>query len=121
LLTLPKTIQDKIQKGDILFDAAQRLNTIDNKKKQVEVAEIISGLPSHKQREIILHAKRFSSSDLSKFKKRVMKKPKTERIHVAIIPLNQDIQSKLKKASKKNKKTIQQTIIAILENWGSKK
>ena len=121
LLTLPKNIRDKVQKGDILFDAAQRLNTIEDKNKQTEVAEIISGLPSHKQREIILHAKRFNDSDLSKFKKRVLKKPETENIHVAIIPLNQDIQLKLKEESKRNKKTIQQTILTILENWGSKK
>ncbi|AJM92204.1 hypothetical protein [Nitrosopumilus piranensis] len=121
LLSLPKGIREKIQKGDILFDAAQRLNTIEDKKKQAEVAEIISGLPSHKQREIILHAKRFNDSDLSKFKKRVLKKTKTEKVHVAIIPLNEDLQLKLKKESKKNKSTLQQTILNILENWGSKK
>lgn len=121
LLELPKVVKNQIQKGEILFDAAQRLNTIEDKKTQINVAKIIAGLPSHQQREVILHAKRFKGADLTKFKKRVIKRPKTEKVYVAIIPLQKDIQLKLQKESKKRKIPIQQTILSIINEWGSKK
>jgi len=117
VLELPSEVKQLIKEGKILFDAAQRINTIDDKKKQIEVAKMISGLPSHKQREIILYAKRFGGLDLSKFKNQLTKKRKTEKIHVAIIPLKDKIHTKLQKISRKNKTTIQRSILNILENW----
>lgn len=121
LLELPNEIKNNIQNRKILFDAAQRLNTIEDKKIQINVAKIISGLPSHKQREIILYAKRFKGKGLEKFKKNILKKQETEKVHVAIIPLKKDIHTKLQKESKKKKSTIQQIILQIIDEWGAKK
>ena len=121
LLELPEEIQNLIKDKKILFDAAQRINTIDTKKKQIEVAKTIAGLPSHKQREIILYAKRFKLTDLKKFKKRITIPRQTEKIHVAIIPLKPEIHKKLQKECKKKKSTIQQTIVEIIDRWGKNK
>ncbi len=120
LLDLPKEVKLLIKDKKILFDAAQRINTIEGEKKQIEVARTIADLPSHKQREIIQHAKNFKNSNLSGFKKRVIKPLKKEKIHVAIIPLKDTIHSKLQKESKRKKSTIQQILLEIISNWSEK-
>jgi len=124
LLELPKEIQQLIKEKKILFDAAQRINTIDRKndkkqreKRQIEVARAIAGLTSHEQREIIQYAKKFPNSTLSNFKKRVTAEIITEKIHVAIIPLNEEVFRSLQHESVKKKISLEKTILSIIDEW----
>jgi len=124
LLELPKEVQHLIKEGKILFDAAQRINTIDRDKekkqrgkRQIEVARAIAGLTSHEQREIIQYAKKYPNSTLSNFKKRVTLEVPTEKIHVAIIPLNEELFRSLQSESVKNKISLEKAILNIIEEW----
>src|SRR5207249_924099 len=71
LLKLSKEAQQLDSRGEILYDAAQRLNRIKDPTRQAEVAKAIAGLPSHKAREIIQYAKRFPNTGLGAYKRRV--------------------------------------------------
>lgn len=121
LLDLPKEVQNLIRDGKILFDAAQRINRIKNPDKekeatkQIEVAKEIAGLPSHKQREIIQYAKKFPNSSLKDYKRRVTTPRPVKRIHVAVISLDEPTFKSLQKISKKTKKSLERTILDIIQ------
>jgi hypothetical protein len=121
LLELPLEVQRLIKEGKILFDAAQRINTIKDKKKQVEVAKTIAGLTSHEQREIIQYAKKYPNSTLSNFKKRVTSTLTTEKMHVAIIPLSEESFRILQNESIRKKLTLEKIILGIINDWRKKK
>lgn len=118
LLTLPEEVKDLIRKGEILYDAAQRLYRIRDPGKQIEVASVIAGLTSHKQREIIQYATRYPNSNLEKFKIRVVKPDKKhEKLHIAIIPLSQETYATLNKHGKQKGTSLERTILNILNEW----
>jgi hypothetical protein len=121
LLDLPEEVQHLIKEGKILFDAAQRINTIETKKKQIEVARAIAGLTSHEQREIIQYAKKYPNSDLLDYKKRVVTPVNTEKIHVAIIPLREKTFKALQKEVVKNKTSLEKFILNVIEKWIEKR
>ena len=122
LLDLPKKVRDLIQDGKILFDAAQRLNTIkfdDEKKtiaKQIEVANEIIGLKSHHQREIIRYAKKFPKSSLKNYKKRVTTSRTVTRMHVIVVSLEEPIFQGLNKIAKKRGTSLEKTIVKIISD-----
>lgn len=124
LLELPKEVQYLIKEKKILFDAAQRINTINRgkekkqrEKRQIEVARAIAGLTSHEQREIIQYAKKNPNSTLSNFKKRVTLEVPTEKIHVAIIPLNEELFRSLQSESVRKKISLEKIILEIIDKW----
>lgn len=123
LLDLPSEIQKMIKNGDILFDAAQRINTIKNddqnkeRKRRIEVAKAISGLTSHNQREIIHYAKKFPNSSLKNYKKRVASTQEIKEIHVAVIALEKEQHTKLEKITKKKKISLEELVLEIIDQW----
>lgn len=117
LLKLPVEVQSLIKEGKILMDAAQRLNTIEGSKRQLEVAKAIVGLTSHQQREIIQYAKKFPNAKLSDYKNRVIKPREIEKLHVGIIPLREEVFEAIQKASKKKDISIEKLLVDIVENW----
>ena len=125
LLVLPVEVQQLIKQGKILFDAAQRMNTIDpkskdekqRKKRQIEVAKAITGLTSHEQREIIQYAKKYPNVSLSNFKKRVTTQLTKEKIHVAIIPLSEESFRILQIESVRKKISLEKLILNIIDDW----
>ncbi|MGI0073783.1 MAG: hypothetical protein ACREA3_08225 [Nitrosotalea sp.] len=129
LLELPIEVQQLIKEGKILFDAAQRINTIDRKvrdvnrrkKRQIEVAKTIAGLPSHEQREIIQYAKKYPNVSLSNFKKRVTTSLITKKLHVAVIPLDDELFGILKRKSMQQKISLEKMILSIIDEWKKKK
>jgi len=128
LLELPAEVQRLIKDKKILFDAAQRINTIDRKKekrqrakRQIEVARTVAGLTSHEQREIIQYAKKYPNSSLTNFKKRVTSTLSTEKIHVAIIPLNDDSFRSLHGESARKKISLEKVILGIIDEWKRKR
>lgn len=122
LLTLPDEVKKKIKQGLILYDAAQRLNRIEESKKQIEVARSIAGLPSHKQREIIQFASKYPNTGIDNYKKRVTSlKSKTEKIHFTLVPLREDTFQKLDRYCKKNKSSIEKMILTMVEKWSKGK
>ncbi len=124
LLTLPREVQGFIKEGKILYDAAQRLYRIKDPTKQIEIAKMIVGLPSHKQREIIQHASKFQfdtkfpASGIEEYKKRVIApETKTEKIYLAIIPLREEIYRQLGRYSSKSKISVEKLILKIVNAW----
>lgn len=120
MLELPKDVKKLIREGKILFDAAQRLNTIKfvdkdkEKAKRIEVANEIAGLKSHEQREIIRYAKKFPNSGLKNYKKRVTATREIKRVHVLVIPLDEPMFKNLKKISKKRDLSLEKTALELI-------
>jgi hypothetical protein len=114
LLTLPQPVKEMIRNGEILYDAAQRLARIKNAGRQIEVANVIKGLPSHRQREIIQYAAKYPGTGLGSFKKRVARRTKIEKIHIAIIPIDNKTYAKLNKFRVKHKLSLEKAILKIL-------
>jgi len=120
LLDLPKEAKQLVREGKILFDAAQRLNTI-KKENRVNVSREIVGLKSHQQREIIQYAKKYPNSSLSNYKKRVIVTPKTEKIQIAVIPLKEKTFQVLQKECKRRKISLEKILLHIIEGWIEKR
>lgn len=123
LLKLPREVQELIKNGHILFDAAQRLNTIKlndknaERLRQIEVARAISGLPSHKQREIIHFAKRFPNSSISDFKKRVISPREVRNLHVIVLTVEDDAYKILQKVAKRKRLSVEKSVLEIVDEW----
>ena len=117
---MPAEVQKLVKTGDILYDAAYRINTIKDPKRQKEVAKIIAGLKSHDQREIIHYAKKFPKAKLSDFKNRVIKSRDVEKIHIAVIPLDETTFNAVDTERKKKKITLEKAFVNIVEEWVSR-
>ena len=120
ILKLPKEVQLLVKNGDILFDAAQRINRIKDKDKQKEVAQIVAGLKSHEQREIIQYAKRFPLADLHDFTKRVITPVGIEEFHVVVIPLEEKIFRIVDDKRKKEKTSLEKILVNVVEKWAER-
>lgn len=120
ILKLPAEVQKLVKNGDILYDAAYRINTIKDPYRQKEVAKIIAGLKSHDQREIIHYAKKFPKSKISDFKNRVIKPRDVEKLHVVVIPLGETTFNAVDMARKKKKITLEKAFVDIVEEWVSR-
>lgn len=118
LPTLPEEVKVLIKDNKILFDVAQRIARINGKKRQAEVARAVAGLPAHDARDIIQYAKKYPNESLDNFKKRVTEgKDKKEKVHLAIIPLKEEIYSLLKAEGEKRKVSPEKFILALLNDW----
>lgn len=92
LKKLDPRVQDLVRRGDILFDSAQRLNTIAEPDRQYEVAKMIVGLSNKKQREMIQHALRFPESNQLDHRNKVAKEMvRQEKITVVVIPMRRTL------------------------------
>ena len=117
ILKLPKEVQQLVKNGDILFDAAQRINRIKDPDRQKEAARIVAGLKSHEQREIIQYAKKYPKASLSDFTKRVISPVDIEKFHVVIIPLEDKIFQVVDEERKKQKNSLEKILVNIVEQW----
>lgn len=116
LLTLPDEVQQRIKKGEILYDAGQRLLTLETPERQIEVARVIANLPSHQARQIIHFAKVSPESNIETFVRRVTQKQnKPERIHVAVIPLREETYKTLD--SLREGASVEKLIMSIVNDW----
>jgi hypothetical protein len=121
LLRLPKEVQALVKENKILYDAAKRLLTIEDAKKETEVARAIIGLPSHRQREIIRYARVYPESDLTDYIQRATRpRRRTETIHVAVVPLRNPLFLPLEAISKTRKISVEKLILNIVEEWLNK-
>ena len=118
LLELPQEVQRLVKARRILYDAAQRLLTLQDSKQQIEVANVIVDLPSHKQRELIQYAKGHPKGNLQSVIGRVNKpKPEAEKIRVAVIPLREDTYNSLHAFGAKRKISVEKVILGIIDEW----
>jgi hypothetical protein len=112
LLDLPPAVQEMVRKRQILMDAAHRLNSIKDKRALVKVARLIRGLPSHQQREIIQYARKHSHDELLEYSKRVVApSPKTERLHLLMVPLDDITFRAVRSASNRRGKSVQDLVL----------
>jgi hypothetical protein len=118
LLTLPNEVKMLIREHSIGYDAAQRLYRIRDTKKQIEVAQAMAGMTSHKQREIISYAVRNPRSDLNIYRRRVEAPNVTrQKIHVVVLPLPERVYKALLRRGAKNKISPEKIILDIVNNW----
>ena len=118
LLNLPRDVQKMVREGKILYDAAYRLNTLTTPAKQVQVAKVIGGLPSHVQREIIQYAKSHPDADLLDYQKRLVITPAAkERIHLIVVPVETSEFAQLRRLSERNRKSIQDIVLEAVREF----
>lgn len=120
LTKLSPEVQEMVRRGDIGFDAAYRLNTIKDERKQVEVAKLLVGLTNHQQRQLTFQAKKFPDSDLTDFRQRLSTPPNRRRIHVAIIPLEEDTYERVQRMSKRLGRPVEKLLSEVVARWASK-
>ncbi len=100
LRKLDPRVQNLVRRREIIFDSAQRLNTIPDGDRQYEVAKMLVGLTNKKQREVIQYALRFPESDQADYRSKVAKeKVRHEKIRVLIIPMHEELYRSLENAS----------------------
>jgi len=118
LRDLDPRVQGLVQKGLVLFDSAQRLNTIQPGDRQYDVARLLIGLSNKQQRDLIQHALRYPELDLTDFRKKLTReKTRRENIRVVILPMDEEIYRSLEKASKEDGKPVQGLLTAIVSDW----
>jgi len=118
LLTLPEEVQTLIRDDKILFDVGQRIARIKGKERQIEVAKTIARLPAHDARDILQYAKKYPEAQLGDFKTRVTQgKDSIEKVHIALVPLREDIYETLKMEGQQKKLSVEKTILLILKQW----
>jgi hypothetical protein len=125
LYSLPNEVKNLIIDNKILFDVGQRIARIPDKKKQIEVAIAIAGLPSHTAREILQYAKKFPESSIADFKTRVIEgKNRVEKIRMVVTFLSQSNYDYIIKKCTEfpiQSLTISKFISSIIEEWISRK
>jgi hypothetical protein len=115
---LPEEVKTLIKDEKILFDVAQRIARIRDKEKQVEVAQAVAGLRAHDARDVLQYAKKYPKEPLDDFRKRVTEgKDKIEKVHLAMLPLKEEIYSLLKTESQKKKISVEKLILLIVDQW----
>ena len=117
---LPLEIQEMVRRGDILFDAAYRLNTLPTAEKQIEVAKMVVGLSNHQTRDLIFQAKKFPDSDLTDFRRRLKSPSGTRRVHVAIVPLEEETYARVQKMSKTLGRPVEKILSDAITDWVGK-
>jgi len=117
LLDLPKAVQEKIQQKRLGLDTAQKINTIKNAKRQIEVARIIENLPQEQQREVISYARRVPNGNLSRFVGRLTAPTKHKQVHIAIIPLADTEYLALDVAGKQRGISLEKLLGEIVRDW----
>lgn len=118
ILKLPSAVRDMIAKGEILYDAAQRLQRISDSDKQVEVAKAMIGLTSHQARDLIQYARKYPEANISAYKKRVeSSEGKTERINIIVLPVRNETYSLLRRVSRKRKTSVEKLVSEIVSSW----
>jgi hypothetical protein len=118
LATLPEEVKLLMKEGKILYDVGQRISRISDRDRQVEVARIVAGLPSHDARDIIQFAKKYPKDPLDSFKKRVIEgKDRVEKLQLTIVPLKDDVYIFLKNESRKRSISTEKLISLIIDEW----
>ncbi|MGA8857026.1 MAG: hypothetical protein WB643_07650 [Candidatus Bathyarchaeia archaeon] len=119
LLELPEPVQQMLKERKFGMDVAAKLYKLRKQPdKQMEVAQSMAQLTSHKSREVIQYAKSYPDSSLIGYTRRVQDEPKSrERLHVAIVPLKDDTYFSLDTISRKKKTPIPRLIIGIIDEW----
>ena len=117
---LPSEVQEMIKRGDILFDAAYRLNTLPTAEKQIEIGKMVVGLSNHQARDLIFQAKKFPDSDLTDFRRRLKSPSGARRVHVAIVPLEEETYAKVQKMSKTLGRPVEKLLSDAITDWVGK-
>ncbi len=122
LRKLDPRVQELVRKRLVLFDTAQRLNPIEPPNRQYDVAKMLVGVSSMKQRDIIQHALRFPNTDLVDYRKRVTEEQvRRENLRIVIIPMREELYHSLEEMSRDMNKPIEGIIPEILSEWVGRK
>ena len=118
LKDLDARVQQLVKGREIGMDSAMRLNVIEAPDRQYEVAKLLVGLSNKKQRELIMHAKRFPEYDLIDYREKVLKeKVRRKRLRVLILPMPEELYQDLERRSKDEDKPIEKLVPEIIRHW----
>lgn len=118
LKNLDPRVQEMVRKRLILFDSAQRLNTISPYDRQYDVSRLLIGLSNKQQRDLIQHALRYPEIDLTDFRKRLTgEKTRRENIRVVILPIRDEAYRSLQNASRREGVAVEVLLTRVVEEW----
>lgn len=122
LLDLPEKVKKLISDGEIGLDTGYRISRdIKYPKRQIEIGRAVADLNAFDARGLIDYAKRNPTLSVEKCRQQVSKsKTITKKLHVFILPLQEEIFGQLKVASKELKTTPEELIRKIVEGWLTK-
>jgi len=117
----PIEIKDFINKELIGLDISTKLFTLKDKKRRVEIAKILVGLPENTSRKIIEYANKNPKLSAEKCKQIVLKsKTKTANFHLIVIPLLKEEFLNFHKTASQRKLSIEQAAKLALLKWSQK-
>jgi len=119
LLDLPAEVKKLILSEKIGLDTGYRISRhIKDPKKQVEIGRAVSNLNAFDSRALIDYAKRNPNLSVEKCRQQVLKsKTVTEKLHIFVLPLPDEIFGKLETASKELKILPEDLVRKIVEDW----
>lgn len=116
--TLPEEIKKLVQKKKIRIDVAQRLYKIDNTKKQIKLANIVSDLSAHDARKVIDYAINNSEKSVEECAKIVQgSKNVVKKYDTLVIPLEKDDYQILNNFARREKLTATRFAKKLVEQW----
>jgi hypothetical protein len=99
-----------------------KLAGIEDLKRRDKIAEIIAGMHSLDQKQVVKYAKRHPEASLEQFKERVLaSKDIRERIYMALLPLNEEEYRTLKEESQKLGMAWDALCMKIITDWLDKR
>jgi ParB-like chromosome segregation protein Spo0J len=122
LLKLPPEVRGLVKEGDILYDAAQRIERIRDPRMQIEVANAAVGLTSHQVRDLVQYVKKYPNSSPAEYRNRIVHSVgRKERINVVVLPLRDETYVSLKEFSKDQGVSVEKLVLQIISEWASNK
>jgi ParB-like chromosome segregation protein Spo0J len=122
LLKLPPEVRQLVKEGEILYDAAQRIERIRDPRRQIEVAKAAVGLTSHQTRDLIQYAKKYPNSNPAEYRNKIVHSVgRKERINVVVLPLRDETYVSLREYSKNRGVSVEKLVMQIISDWASNK
>lgn len=118
LVDLPDEVKKLVSTGAIKLDTAYRISTKINPRKQIDVARAVANLGAFDARAIIEYVSKNPDKPVDECKSRVLRsKTVTEKVHLFILPLQEEIFGKLETASKELKIRPEDLVRKIVGDW----
>ena len=119
LQDLPDEVKEMVSKGIIRLDTGYRISTkLDEAKRKIDIAKAVASLGAFDARAIIEYAQKNPEMPTAEVKSRVLgSKTVTEKVHVFILPLPEEIFQPLKAESAKLKVRPEELVKNIIQEW----
>ena len=119
LQDLPDEVREMVSKRFIRLDTGYRISTkLEGKKRKIDIAKAVASLGAFDARAIIEYAQKNPEIPPAEVKSRVLgSKTVTEKVHVFILPLSEELFQPLKAESAKLKIRPEELVKNIIQDW----